>query len=170
MLRLPMTEAGYWWSGIMIWISRIVGTLVSALVAAGTPAPEAAAQQIFTNDRLLAEARSAGRSNDWVEAFGYLMAYVQRDPGEMAVPEYRRRILDALSAARYNARVAVVSTGGGEAAGITGKGDSPGAGGGIARTYRRFDVPSPPNRPPAYRVPDDPPTYRSKTLPRMGPR
>jgi hypothetical protein len=136
----------------MTRITLALSIAASALLAAAIAAPEAAAQRILTSEQLLTEARSAGRSNDWVGAFGYLMAYVQRDPAEMAAADYQRQILEALNAAGYNARVAAVPRGGGGAsAGVSGKGDTV-AGTGAAGSFRRFDVPAASGHPGAYRM------------------
>jgi hypothetical protein len=140
----------------MTWIIAVLSALITL---AGSP-PEAAAQRILSSEGLLTEARNAGRSEDWVGAFGYLMAYVQRDPAEMAVPDYRRRILEALNAAGYNARAA--RAGGRGGAGVGGKGDAPAGvsargdsrqrGGGSAGNTMRFDIPVAPDHPRTYRM------------------
>jgi len=113
------------------------------------PAP-ALAQTILSDSQLLSYARSYGQQANWVEAYGYLMAYVQRDPPEMQNGAFRRQILDALGAASYNAHAAGYSGG----ATVAGKGDAPSATGrpGRPAPTRPFSVPGGSGHPRAYRL------------------
>lgn len=108
---------------------------------------EARAEQILPNDRLLREARDAGRNNAWVRAYGLLQAYVQRDPPEMSSSSYRRSILTAMNAAYSNANIAA-----GAAAGFDGKGDSAGSSTGKGAKPKAFALPSKPKSPKSYRL------------------
>lgn len=87
--------------------SRLVMAVLAMVTVAGL---EAAAQEVMSNSELRARAIEAGRSNDWIRAYGFLMALIQRDPPEMVDPGYRDQALEALNAAYSNAYAALRAT------------------------------------------------------------
>lgn len=80
---------------------------------------------VMSNDDLLNGARNAGRAGQWINAYAYLVAYIQRDPPELSDSAFLDEITGAVGAALFNAQAANrTSGGGGGTAGVIGKGDT----------------------------------------------
>jgi hypothetical protein len=122
-----------------------LGLLICSLALALFMTGAVKAQQIMSNDGLLSGAKSANQNRDWVTAYGLLMAYIQRDPPEMANAQYRDQTFRILDGLFRNARSSSIA-GGGEA-GYEGKGDSAASGRPVP-----FDLPTTKGHPQAYRL------------------
>ncbi len=109
------------------------------------------AEPVISTEQLFDKAHRAWSRADYVSTYGYLMAFVQRDPPQMTDGGFAGQIEGWLDAAYSNAAAAAVA-GGGLPAGVEAKGDFAGPSNG-GRPRVDFD-------PPARLAPRQPRSYR----------